>query len=562
MAMLLAGCASTPSRAPKVDDDKTAHGPDPIPRAIRRQLGSMAATDAATHAALLDFYDRRHDEPAWFDAETHEPHPVSGRFLDYLAAIDQQGLSRRNIIDSTDWAALQTPGARQPAALAHQEVVLSRAFLQLAHDIDRGRVSGKPMHSESPPDPSDIDYGARLTTAVNNADPGRILDALPPEHARYRQLVAALAHYRAIQTAGGWPRIAAGPTLSAGMHDPRVAALRERLRIGGDLGAASAVANTANRYTPRLADAVRHFQRRHGLHADGRVGPDTLNAVDVPVAARIDTLALNLERWRWRWMPDDFGDRYIAVNIPAFALRAVDHGMTRLRMKVIVGSSRDNRATPVFGDRMRYLIFRPFWNVPHHIAVDEIIPHARRDPTYMAHHGYQIVRAFGPHATPLAVTPSHLAAVVAGRLQVRQAGGSGNALGLVKFMFPNRHAVYLHSTPASRLFNRSQRDLSHGCVRVANPVALARFALAGRGDWDTPRIEQAMHQDTRRRVNLAAPLPVYLMYWTAFVNADGVNFRRDLYGRDARLRQALAALPANSDHGPSVHADVRGTAVR
>lgn len=543
-AVLLAGCASAPSRTPKVEHGKTSHGPGPIPQAIRHQLDAAPATDAASHAALLDFYDRRDDEPAWFDAETHKPRPVRARFLDYLEHIDQQGLSRRDYIDSTAWAALQTPGGRRPAALAHQDIVLSRAFLQLAHDIDRGRVSDESIRSDWRHDPTDIDYGERLTTAVENGDPGQILDALQPKHERYRHLITALAHYRAIQSAGGWPRIAAGPTLRAGMHDPRVAALRERLRISGDLGDASTPGGVTDRYTPRLSDAVRHFQRRHGLHADGRVDPDTLNALDVPVAARIDTLELNLERWRW--MPDDFGARYIAVNIPDFSLAAVDHGMTLLAMKVIVGSAYDNRATPVFADRMRYLIFRPFWNVPHHIAVDEIIPHARRDPTYMAHHGYQIVRAFGPNATPLAVTPSHLAAVVAGRLQVRQAGGNGNALGLVKFMFPNRYAVYLHSTPARQLFDRSQRDLSHGCVRVADPVALARFALAGRDDWDTERINQAMHQGTRQRINLAEPLPVYLMYWTAFVDADGVNFRRDLYGRDARLRQALTALPARS----------------
>ncbi|MGN8158212.1 L,D-transpeptidase family protein [Salinisphaera sp. SWV1] len=543
MAILLAGCASAPPRGPQAGSDKQAQRPGAIAQAIRKQLAAAPTNADPTRAALLRFYQQRDDAPAWFDTDTYEPGPAGSRLLDYLQHIDTQGLSRRDYIGSTDWAALQTPGARPPAALAHQDIVLSRAFMQLAHDIDRGRVRDASIRSDWRHHAANDDYRQRLSSAVHDGDPGGILDALQPAHARYRQLVAVLAQYRAIQASGGWPRIAAGPTLRAGMHDPRIAALRQRLRIGGDLGDAPATAGSADRYTPRLADAVRHFQRRHGLHADGRVGPNTLTALDVPVAARIDTLKLNLERWRW--MPDDFGARYIAVNIPGFSLKAVDHGTTALTMKVIVGGTYNNRATPVFADRMRYLIFRPFWNVPHHIAVDEIIPHAQRDPQYMARHGFQIVRAFGPNATPLAITPEHLQAVVAGRLQVRQAGGPDNALGLVKFMFPNRYAVYLHSTPAGQLFNRDQRDLSHGCVRVARPLALARFALAGRDDWNAKRIDRAMHQGQRQRVNLARPLPVYLMYWTAFVDADGVNFRRDLYGRDLRLARALAALPTD-----------------
>ncbi|KEZ78781.1 L,D-transpeptidase family protein [Salinisphaera hydrothermalis] len=543
-ALVLAGCASSPPRAPQASVTKTPPPPDAVKQAIVHRLDTTPHETPAARAALLGFYDQRDDAPAWFAPDARTPRDVSGQFIDYLKGIDRQGLSRRHYIDSTTWAALQVPGVRRPDALARQDIALSRAFLGLARDIDNGRVHNAAIRSDWRHDPDPTNDDARLTTALQDDDPSQVLNALQPDHAGYRELIAALAHYRDIQSAGGWPRIASGPTLRAGMQDPRIPTLRERLHITGDLDDPSATAATARTYTPRLADAVRHFQRRHGLDADGRVGPDTLTALDVPVGVRIDTLKLNLERWRW--MPRHFGPRYIAVNIPAFSLTAVDDGVTELAMNVIVGGAHDNRATPVFADRMRYLIFRPFWNVPHHIAVDEIVPHARRDPQYMADRGYQIVKAFAPHATPLPVTPQHLSDVVAGRLQIRQAGGRGNALGLVKFMFPNPYAVYLHSTPATSLFSRSQRDLSHGCVRVADPVALARFALAGRRDWNTARIQQAMHQGGRQRVNLAQPLPVYLMYWTAFVNADGVNFRRDIYGRDARLGQALAAAPGGS----------------
>lgn len=317
-----------------------------------------------------------------------------------------------------------------------------------------------------------------------------------------------------------------------------MATLRQRLAVTGELDTEAAEGEDAKQYDEALADAVRTFQTRHGLKQDGKLDESTLQALNIPAAERVREIELNLERWRW--LPQELGDRHIVVNIPAFQLRAFADGEQVKRMDVIVGKEYNDRDTPIFVDRMQYLVFRPYWNIPHGIATEEILPKAREDEAYLADNDYQIVPSFAADAEPREVNSENMDKVAAGEWQLRQDAGPQNSLGLVKFLFPNDYAVYLHDTPADSLFDKVERDFSHGCIRVHHPAQLADWVLDNQDDWDRERIDEAMNGGERRRVELESPIPVYLLYWTAFANnGDAVQFREDLYGHDQRLDEAL-----------------------
>jgi murein L,D-transpeptidase YcbB/YkuD len=287
-------------------------------------------------------------------------------------------------------------------------------------------------------------------------------------------------------------------------------------------------------------DAVKRFQERHILDADGVLGAGTIEALNVPLAARVRQLELAMERGRWLPRLDD--RPAIFVNVPLFRLWASDpvRGEEPLRMRVVVGRSLDNR-TPIFVQQMEYVVFRPYWNPPYGIAANEIVPHARRDPSYLEREDLEIVASGDESAPALPATPENLDAVVAGRLFVRQRPGPKNALGLAKFIFPNHENVYMHGTPATQLFSRTRRDFSHGCIRVEDPARLAQWVLRDVPGWTRERIEAAMQAERPTRVNLQAPLLVVLFYDTVHVNSEGVvHFVNDIYGHDGELDRALA----------------------
>jgi murein L,D-transpeptidase YcbB/YkuD len=364
-----------------------------------------------------------------------------------------------------------------------------------------------------------------------------MLEPLRPRQKEYRDLIDALADQREVLRNGGWPRVPAGKELKRGDRGTRVAALRERLRATGEL---DAPADAEPVYDDELAEAVARFQVRHGLEADSSVDPATLSAINVPVEARIRQIELNLDRYRW--LPDEFEDRYVLVNIPDYRLHAYDRGRETFEQRVIVGDEYRN-ATPVFADSMTYLVFRPEWNVPSSILVNEMLPKLREDIYDLARHDLEVVDTEGDSLVR-DVSSIDWDDVDSGdlRYRVRQKPGSSNSLGLLKFMFPNRFNIYLHDTPARELFDQPVRTLSHGCVRIEDPVQLADFALAGQDGWDEGKIREAMGDSTAgesRTVPLKRPVPVYLLYLTAFVREGELHFRSDPYGKD---RRAIARL--------------------
>jgi murein L,D-transpeptidase YcbB/YkuD len=374
------------------------------------------------------------------------------------------------------------------------------------------------------------------------SDSTDFLAYLAPDPPRYLGLRRVLQRYREIVGSGGWPRLAQGPILREGDHDPRVAVLRRRLAVEGDLSdVGPAEAPGAEIFDAALSRAVRRFQTRHGLEADGLVGRRTRAALNVAAEARLEQIMINMERWRsMAWAPRD---RFLLVNIAGFSLEVIEGRHVLFDMRVIVG--RPTRPTPVFSDIMTYIDFNPTWTVPRRIAERDILPEVRKDIGYLARHNIRVFVGRGGSASEIdpelvdwpGLPPDKLPIVL------RQDPGPGNALGRVKFMLPNPYEIYLHDTPQRKLFKRAKRAFSSGCVRLERPLDLAEYLLAGQEGWSRSEIEEVIAQGKTLTVPLARPVPVHITYATAWAADDGrVHFRDDIY----RLDTAFAGSPPAS----------------
>lgn len=362
------------------------------------------------------------------------------------------------------------------------------------------------------------------------------LDALIPMHEHYRALRKALKAYRAVAQAGGWPWLPPGPDLEAGSRDLRVIALRRRLQLSGDL--ARSEVDEPELYDPTVAQAIERFQRRHGLAADGVVGPQTRELLNVPVEVWIRKLRMSLERWRW--MPRDLGARYILVNVPSFELELFDAQAHQplLDMRVIVG--RTDRRTPSLASEVTQLVINPAWYIPQRIAREDILPQLVGDSGYLERRNIRIVSLNG-EPTPSAEEAARL--VREGQpfpYTLVQDPGPDNALGSIKFRLPNNFSIYLHDTPTQWLFEQDVRAFSSGCVRLQQPLALAEVLLRQEEAWGNGRLRTTIDSGRREVVPLSQPIPIYITYMTAWVDAEGrPNFREDLYRRDTALAQAM-----------------------
>lgn len=351
-----------------------------------------------------------------------------------------------------------------------------------------------------------------------SARPARAPEAPPPD-ARVR-LADALDRYRAVERAGGWPTVPDGPLVRPGEADAaQVPALRRRLAAEGALGAA---ASTGDALDPALADALARTQARLGLDDDGILGPNTRAALAVPAAERARRIAAALDTLATLDLPRD--GRWVLVNVPEYRVRAFDGGREVLSMKAVVGADADGWRTPRFRDEIEYLVFRPFWNVPTSIAVAELVP---QGPDRLAADGFELVRHFSPDAEVHPMTAENLQRLVDGHLLIRQAAGPTNALGLLKVMFPNANNIYLHDTPAKAYFDRDERALSHGCVRLERPATMGAWLLG----WDEAEVRAAMDGGGYRQVDLERRVPVVIAYLAAWAGDDGaVHFASDPYG--------------------------------
>ncbi len=506
-----------------------------------RQLSASTETatteDEAESLAVLEAYYLSGDlRPVWVGERGVNK---KGRDLSSLIATsDQDGLRPKDYGTHTISKLLNTT---DPADIVALELKLSLALMQLTSDLGEGRTSPHVADPNLYPFRDEVNKGQIIEEAASTTDLDAFVAKYRPQTVRYKRAKQALAMYRELAETGGWKPIPAGDSIKPGMKNARVGLLRSHLRLWDDLKVENdraAQGSDANYYDDDMVKAVKWMQYRHGLAQDGAVGKATLAAINVPVEDRIDQLVINLERRRW--MTDDFGQRYIFVNLADFTLKLVDEPKTLLDMRVVIGKTYHK--TPVFSKNMTYLVINPFWNVPPSIAGGEILPKLKKDPGYLAKKNFTLLSDWSASAQSVDPYTIDWSQVTRRnfRWRLRQGPGDGNALGRIKFMLPNHFNVYLHDTPSKSKFSQTVRSFSHGCVRVHEPTRLAAAVLTENKGWGEEEITAAITAKKRRIVKLKNPLPVHISYLTAWVNKDmSVHFRADIYDRDKQLANNL-----------------------
>jgi murein L,D-transpeptidase YcbB/YkuD len=499
-AVLLTGCASFAPSAPVGD--------------LEQILLSRSEARTSDAAALVDFYQKRNFRPAWTGDEEAEAR--AGVVRAALARADEHGLV------GDDYAVAPPDDRRDRTALAEHDIALTGALFRYARDVRVGRVRPNDIYKDVGLPQASFDAGSDLERALRTNTVAVFLAGLPPPHAEYRRLAAAMVRYRDIAGKGGWPTLRANA-------DTR--ALRARLAFEDP-----ALAADTNVTAAELKGAIARFQARHGLDDDGLVGPNTIAALNVPVAARVRQIAANMERWRW--LPRQFERRYIAVDVPAQSLVFVQDGKAALTSRVIVG--RKETTTPILRTMVAAIVASPPWNIPGDISARDLLPKLKLDPNYLATRNMVLVDGArdDPHGRKVdwkKETPTQMS-----YRRIRELPGPNNGLGQIMLDMPNDFDVYLHDTPGKEIFAEEERTISNGCIRVQEIFALASLALTSDAREGLPRLRAATAARQTQRLPVENPLPVYLLYWTAAADEEGaVSFRWDPYERDRPLLAAM-----------------------
>jgi murein L,D-transpeptidase YcbB/YkuD len=524
---------------------------DPLAEAIRERVDHLryasehAGTDHVVRGrriVLTDivarYYESQQFQPKWRDPARLD------LLMAALADLDDDGL------DPVDYhiealqsfrTDLRAQPALLPAEQADLEILATDAMMLSLYHLYLGKVDPVQLSSQwnFSTRPVSVERGfERLTAALDSGQIRETFERARPQHVWYQRGREALRTYRAIAAAGGWSPISDGPTMKLGLDDPRVPTLRYRLTVTGDLaGDLQPPAPPMNlAFDAELESAVKRFQERHGLTPDGAVGPGTRAALNVPVSARIDQIRINLERARW--VLHEIQGEFVLVNAAGFEVVYFRDNEPIWTSKVIVG--RPYRETPIFKSTITYVVLNPTWTIPPGILVKDKLPVIKRDPGYLKRNNIRVIDSAGREVNPYSVDWNRYSG---GRLppyQLRQDPGDDNALGLVKIMFPNPYLVYLHDTPSKSLFDKDERIFSSGCIRVEKAFELAELVLNDPVRWNRAAIDAAVATKKTQTVNLARPVPVLILYWTAQPRPDGqVIFRNDVYGRDPATLAAL-----------------------
>ncbi len=550
------GCRTdSVSRADSKSDSPSSRsmsGPQPLSAdgeaSLRNFLDSAEMPDlhwpnfANYQKEAKEFYDAASGTLPWID--DGKPTAQARAIIRSLKNAADKGL-RPEDYDGPQWderlARFERSTTVPESDLVKFDLALTVSTMRYISDLHVGRVNPRLFHFGLDIDHKQIDLSEFLRQKLVGAtDIDAAFEAVEPPFPIYHRTQDALKKYME------FARLDDGELLPVSLRAikpgdsyagvPRLARL---LSLLGDLPAEHEEANAEGNYQGALVDAVKHFQRRHGLEPNGILDAPTLKKLNTPLSRRVMQLQLAMERMRW--LPHQFERPPIVVNIPEFRLYVVnDEYRSVFTMKVVVGKAYGHQ-TPVFANEIKSVIFRPYWNVPQSIMKAELIPHLNKDPSYFSQHSYEIVDQNQRVVSEGAVSQEVKAQLRAGKLRVRQTPGPQNALGLLKFEFPNEYDVYMHGTPARQLFSRSRRDFSHGCIRVEDPVKLAKWVLQGMPEWTEDRIQSAMNGDLTMAVKLKVPIPVLIFYSTAVVLEGGdVHFFDDIYGLDADLERALA----------------------
>ena len=491
---------------------------------------------AAIDARLAELYHANELQPFWTEDDRPGQRAVAIRAA--LADAGSHGLDPSSyFVDQIDknWGSRDIPG------LARLDILLTLGMLRYVADQREGRMEPHEVDPKLFATARDVevDWDAFSQAAFATPDMDTFLAKQAPPHRQYAALRNKLAEYRTLVDQGGWPSVPAGETLKPGRQDPRIKIVRQRLAVTGEMareGLDSAV------FDDDLKEAVKRFQKRHNLHEDGIIGKQTLAAMNVPVAARIQQIIINMERYRWLTR-DREDHRFVVVNIASFEAGAGRPGELDLTMPVIVGTHYHK--TPVFSDEIKYVVINPYWTLTPSIARNETLPQLKKDPHYLKKHNMRIFDGWGPDAKELDATTmdwSQISKKDMNRYRVRQDPGPNNALGILKLVFPNEYNVYLHDTPAHGLFKQQRRAFSHGCIRMDRPAEMAAWVLGGEAEgWNVERVNEIVASQKRQVFVPDQPVPVYILYRTAYVSLkdDTLYFSEDIYGRDDLLAKAL-----------------------
>jgi L,D-transpeptidase YcbB len=496
---------------------------------------------------VKQFYEEAGHKLGW--SRDGKPTPQALEMIALLENADEKGLDKIDY-DGERWQgklrALQDAGGDAETGLANFDVALTVSAMRYISDLHLGKVDPMTLHKDFDPERHKYELGEFLRKRVVGASSVKeVLAGVEPPFAGYQRAIEALHKYQALAKEEKLDPLPQVPKpVSPGQSCEGLQSLVHRLQFLGDLPATVSVPEGGAIYSGEVVDGVKSFQKRHGLEAAGKLGPQTITELNRPMSDRVEQLRLMLERWRW--VPHSFEQPPIVVNIPEFLLRAYDEQVKpQVIMPVVVGRAMRTQ-TPVLYEEMKYVVFWPYWNVPPSILRGELIPKIAKDPAYLQKNNYEVVTYSGQLVTDGVVSDEVLAQLRAGKLMVRQKPGPKNALGLIKFIFPNDQNVYLHSTPSPGLFAQSRRDFSHGCIRVENPAALAEWVLRNNPGWTKERIDAAFKAEKQQQVNLPSPIPVLIVYGTAVTKEDGKTyFFEDIYGYDKVLEKRFTQAYAS-----------------
>jgi L,D-transpeptidase YcbB len=529
---LLAGCAS-----PGVAPPAVPASPAPVATAVQlheeilhllEQKADGMACCSLDWGRLESFYQQQAQLPVWWNLQANQRKPAADELLAILTQSTRHGLDPADYHEQelrAHWS------ASEPATIARRDLLLTDAFLAYTRHLSSGRYAPQLLDPKWHILPQAIDSSAFLRRVVDSAEFRDQVEDLAPPHSGYRRLQRSLQQYHRLAADIPWPLVDGGPLLRPGERDLRVHDLRERLRLEGY---PVADAEDEYRYDEELEAQVQAFQARHGLKVDGVLGAATLAALNASPEQRIWQILLNMERWRW--LPRDLGERYLMVNMAGFNLQAVERERVQLDMRVIIGTAY--RTTPAFIGNLSYLVVNPEWNLPRTILREDVIPRQRENPDYLASQNIRVLANWQPGAAEIDPADIDWQAINPERVpyRLRQDPGPGNSLGRLKFMLPNEYDIYLHDTPSRHLFAEAVRTFSSGCIRLEQPLELADYLLGNAGEWDRTRLLELIESGATRTLRLARAVPVYILYWTAWVDDEGLtHFMDDIYGLDRSM---------------------------
>ena len=547
--VILSACGVSCEKSPSVPSSSVRSPDLVIDTLVEKKInewrispGKIIGEEHIYSAVLAEnFYKGRNDKPAWsrngslMQVETLIK-AIEEAYDDGLTP-DYYHLSLIKLLVDK----VEKDPSRNPGHMADLDILLTDAFLTLGCHLSAGCVDPVTIESEWFAKHGTVDVSSVLNQALRKKQVREALLLLRPEQDSYNRLRKALAQYRGLSSRGEFPLVSTGPRLKKGSVSDRVAEVRKRLAASGDLEAAEIIQGTL--FDEKLEQSIITFQKRHGLKADGIVDSATCNALNVPLKQRIRQMELNMERLRW--ILGNQEHRSIVVNIANFDLNVFENWKSVLSMKAVVG--KPYLSTPIFTAKLTHLLINPSWNVPDSIAHKEILKIIKKDPNYLTAQNMKVLKGWGHSEVEIDPETIDWSKITESNLtyRFRQEPGPRNALGHIKFMLPNKFDVYLHDTPARRLFSENMRAFSHGCTRIEKPIELAEYLLRDNPGWSRERLLAAIETGVEQKVMIPRPINVHFLYLTAWVDDEGtIEFRNDIYGRDKLLDEAMRKKPS------------------